>query len=1660
MRKPPVLPGDSLSRPTDGRLSGSALIIVLAFLVILTGMIVAFFSSVTNEQIGTKVESNSMAAHNLADSVTGIVIAQLRDATVGYARNSNGSLNTNIPLGWASQPGLIHTFDTNAASYAAYKLYSSCSNVVTGSVDVDADLPGSNWWSNTALYTDLNSPVISQGYTNYAIFDPYLTNASNGVPLVEGFSISNSSGNPTLYGAPNPAAMPVLWLYMLRNGNIIAPDSNSTTVATFSNAAIQPARTNPIIARIAYWTDDESCKLNINTAGEGSHWGMPYFASSADVGWGLFPPAANEYNRYPGHPASTSLSPVLWSYLGLPHPEIPMSGIPGTPTSTNGSFDAGCGTMTPAFSSTQVGTYLSNVLTSVAPRYAWGGSMAGTMSMLTGGGGTPITTLSASRLYATVDELFFASTNPLSGRIAAQSTIGAQDAARMRFFLTTASRSPEVNPLNQPKLCLWPVPDATHAMVANPYAAAPGSNRTITDQTIAYCATLGTNAYYFTRYDATSANNDMTPRNQALYKYLRRQMDQSVPGFIGSFTGTGKWVGGTNSLQADQICTLLFDYIRSCINLVDSSTVSNTNLTASSFQYSYTTPPVVTSSTNVSMTNGTGQVVPIVITNPDGNVTRGIGRFPTLRGADLWFIARGANQPPLLCHTNGRPMVFNSGGTMLSASDGSMTTWNDVLTEFLGQAYAKVNPMHPWTCPYSSTTQLVPQIKSTVTIYILGFPISLPVPVFASVASYNPSVTNPLPNFSQLFPVFDLSGANTPGSPPTRSYPTLDGNSGEYVIAAAADTYFFTNSFISFPNPVVLATNTTLTASSGYTARATPGTASGIVTHPGLPYLTVQAATGTNAGAFSIPNPAYKDTGDNLQPGQTRIEMLYVPDFVDVAPGQSPLKPKLGLQAGGLGNFTAGGTAFSLAANPQLVFAGNTNIIQNYWFYDLGLQLSLNAETNTLYSTNKVIVSSNTFALGSFGGLGGVSVTNTISVSGNTVQTLVINFPTNAFPTPKLPTLTKSTVANYPPLTAGDLLPYWSLTFNSNDPVLSPSLGGASRLNQNITDDFQTYLVPTEMACSQTNASDPSYAWFTNGLNRITSDTIRGVNLKYGDPRMISCLATVPSTFFSPHPLYSNAAQITVNGWPTYVRGAHDLRSGMDPINGGLFGTLLGTNTAYSSSSGNSYFYPPPYSGGLGGVSGLTLNTTTNMFGYAPPRGSASFAAVGHFEQPYTGADCDFTTPFFGVWAAGGDFDNGMGFYSDGPFINKVDEGIAADANPSGIQINPYFSTTFKPTGTQLFSPNRMVPSSIIFGSLPVGFGSLGSTANPSPNILNNSWFTLQFSPNPNSPSAAYRDLRSAAAGYNEAGSGVTNPVLPDYVLLDFFQMPVVQPYPISDPFSMAGKVNMNYQIAPFTYINRDAALRGVFKSVMISAVDDQWGFDYKLRNTNSYYDKNDNYFNDVTARISSQSYNAYGTSSGNYYFHYPIHPGMTLQQFQQRFGNNDVFHSPSEICGLWLYPAKQPTVANPLAVTNALVSWDSANANIKSWWYGSPGVTRKSLTGDNVRERPYDYLYPRLTTKSNTYTVHYRVQVLQQVAPIRTTAASWQRWNDASDKVVADQRGSAMIERYIDPNDPTIPDFAGLKDASGNTLSPGDPALIMDNYYRYRTLNAKIFTP
>ena len=52
-------------------------------------------------------------------------------------------------------------------------------------------------------------------------------------------------------------------------------------------------------------------------------------------------------------------------------------------------------------------------------------------------------------------------------------------------------------------------------------------------------------------------------------------------------------------------------------------------------------------------------------------------------------------------------------------------------------------------------------------------------------------------------------------------------------------------------------------------------------------------------------------------------------------------------------------------------------------------------------------------------------------------------------------------------------------------------------------------------------------------------------------------------------------------------------------------------------------------------------------------------------------------------------------------------------------------------------------------------------------------------------------------------------------------------------------------------------------------------------------------------------------------------------------------------------------------------------------------------------------------------------------------------------DKVLNESRGSSVIERYVDPNDPQLPDFAQ------ETVDER-----VEDYYRFRILERREFTP
>jgi hypothetical protein len=347
------------------------------------------------------------------------------------------------------------------------------------------------------------------------------------------------------------------------------------------------------------------------------------------------------------------------------------------------------------------------------------------------------------------------------------------------------------------------------------------------------------------------------------------------------------------------------------------------------------------------------------------------------------------------------------------------------------------------------------------------------------------------------------------------------------------------------------------------------------------------------------------------------------------------------------------------------------------------------------------------------------------------------------------------------------------------------------------------------------------------------------------------------------------------------------------------------------------------------------------------------------------------------------DWDNGMAMSYDGAFINKPDEGNTYSIYNSvqSRQTIPYFEQTQNTatTGATFFSPNRIIPSPGMFGSLP------------SQVIAGTPWRTLLFRPQQNHPGGP-------------SSNGGIDP--PDHLFMDLFWMPLVQPYALSEPFASAGKVNMNYQIVPFTALRRDIALRAAMKSEQISVAATGAGGTYKGSSTAGPF-----LFNlDLAAPTSTTDQTT-----------------KTFRDFEATFAQGKIFSSATQICDIYLVPVGQAFSSD----SAAQAFWDA-----------------NRLTGDNSRERPYANLYGKLTTRSNTFTAHTRVQVLKKV--VSSTPGTW---TEGKDVVLSEYRGSTELERYIDPTS-AMPDFAADLAANPNSTEK------VSDYCRVRIVDARRFEP
>jgi uncharacterized protein (TIGR02600 family) len=376
------------------------------------------------------------------------------------------------------------------------------------------------------------------------------------------------------------------------------------------------------------------------------------------------------------------------------------------------------------------------------------------------------------------------------------------------------------------------------------------------------------------------------------------------------------------------------------------------------------------------------------------------------------------------------------------------------------------------------------------------------------------------------------------------------------------------------------------------------------------------------------------------------------------------------------------------------------------------------------------------------------------------------------------------------------------------------------------------------------------------------------------------------------------------------------------------------------------------------------------------------------------------TTP---PWGAGayGDWDNGSGMMDDGPWCNKPDEGSYGGSTQVPYMGN-YEDICYQYAAlTTNFSPNRQISSPVMFGSLPTG--------------PDHPWRTLLFRP---------ATLPGYQGTYTHPGNPNEATTLPDHLLLDLFSMPIVEPYGISEPLATSGKINLNYQIAPFTYITRKTGMEAVLKSVMITALNPGNGMLGGYKST-------------------------WGSGVSGNTSRYAIDPVSTLSQFDTRFAttlsspytpaNRNFFVSPTEICDIPLIPLGYPNV--------------TGTSTLSTFW------SQNSLTGCNSIDRPYSLIYPRVTTKSNIFTVHVIAQSLKQTPSDLASGT----WTEKVDQVTGEVRGAYTIEKYYDPN---AADLSYYKSASSGLVAypassdgtiTSNPTIALRGA-RWRLLNVKRF--
>lgn len=554
-----LLPSPSRPEKAGHRQRGFALVLVLAMVALLTLFVVAMLTSTRLTSKESSLESERLRAEGVGQSAVHVALAQLRDAT-----SREFTDGTAVP--WTSQPGAIRTHAMDGRLDTLFKLYSATSMQTQDVSSVEADVPD-NWASRGDEFVDLNAPRVSpDGTMSFPVIDPR-ARASDPRLSVEGFDYAAIKGavGPALNGdASQRLPMPVRWLYQLRDGTLGTLDESGR----FQNwQGISPSRANPIVARFAFWVDDETCKINVNTASEGSFWDVPRADTEQERHLAATVPSRLEYMRQPGHPAGVCLSSVL-----LPNRRLTPLG-----------FGQESPVMQPMENEDAIDLWRLGRLVTAEKRQhtSLGGTVEADWTQLFST--APQESVRQPR-YAGMGELLFDHVNlarfpslwadfpptpegqrPRS-RFFQRHPEALQRLPRLRAFLTTTSSAPETTLFGTPRVAMWPMHAQT--LLNGSTLGDPQTSRdTLFNHKVAMAAVIKGQPYFIQRSEPGNGANDFHVHaggaNRRLYEYLQRLTNRPFPGFDRPSSGTQATFAAKYGDDRDAILIAMLDYLRS-----------------------------------------------------------------------------------------------------------------------------------------------------------------------------------------------------------------------------------------------------------------------------------------------------------------------------------------------------------------------------------------------------------------------------------------------------------------------------------------------------------------------------------------------------------------------------------------------------------------------------------------------------------------------------------------------------------------------------------------------------------------------------------------------------------------------------------------------------------------------------------------------------------------------------------------------------------------------------------------------------------------------------------------------------------------------------------------------------------------------------------------